>query len=365
MNTNRASDITAGAAQRQRARALPRLITCHLYAQTQKTFLADAAQKLYPEDEKLKSLVRVVEKAAVTPYSTTSDSGALVLTLISDTISLLAPMSAGLRILDGSLKIPHHDRIHAITVPTVNVSSSGIGPVGEAGAIPVGMLAIDESNALVLYKNALILVASRDLFEKSVPAFSAIINAAATENFALWADVALLGNAAGSSVKSAGLLNGISSLTKSVKTDPLYAMQEDIQSVCGAVSAVAGGGPIVLASGPRTSIKLQQWGDRVGPFEIYGSAAVAEGTIIAIALRGVASSINEIPEIAISKEATLLMDTAPSGPTLSTTGTPNSITAPIRSLLQTDSVGCRFIFGASWLRRSDAAVAFISGITAW
>ena len=360
------SEITAQAAKRQRVRTFPRLIASQLYSQAQKTFLADAAQKLFPEDQKLKSLIGIIEqRAATTPYTTTSDSGVLVNTLISDVIDILSPMVGSAHIVRDSLKVPGVSRIRPTTIPLVNTSSSAIGPVGEAAAIPVAQLQIDESNALILFKNALILAATRELIEHSTPAFVALVTAVTLENFGLWLDVAMFGNAAGSTLKSAGLLNGLSSLTKSVKSDPLAAMMEDVQTVAGAVSAVAGGGGIILIAGPKTSIKLQQWQDRVGPFPVYGSAAVAEGTLIAIAPRGIATAIDDVPEIAVSKDATLLMSDSPSGPTLSTVGTPNTIQAPARSMLQTDSIACRFIFGASWLRRSDSAVAYISGVTAW
>lgn len=357
------------AAQRHRARALPRLIIAHLFSQVRKTAFADAAQQLFPHDEKLKTLVRIidrslVEKGAVTPYTTASDSGALAQTMISDVISILAPTVASAFIVDDSVKVPRVDGISGITVPNVAVSANGIGPVGEAQGIPVQQLAFDDSNLLVLFKNALILVASRDLFDKSIPAFSAIITAAVIENFAMWLDAAMFSSTAGSSVRSAGFLNGISALTKSVKSDSLAAMQEDVVNTAGAVSSVASGGPVVLVAGPKTSIKLQQFSDRIGPFPVYGSAAVAEGTLIAIAPKGIATSIDETPEVAISKQTTILMRDDPTA-TLSALGTPNTAAAPIRSLLQTDSVATRMIFGASWVRRSDSAVAYVSGVSAW
>lgn len=354
---NDLSHITKQAVLRQRARALPRVISTFMYTKAKGGSLVDEVHRLFQHDKDLHMLAR----AAVSPMTTQSDSGMWANTVVSDTLNLLAPINAGARVLSAGLQVQLTDH-YGVAIADIPTSASNVSWRGEAAPILVGELALSESNVLSRKEMQVILVATRELFNLSQPTWVNIISTSYRESLQLALDAQLFSAAAGDSTKSAGILNGLSGLTKSVKSTEFDAMLEDVQTVAGAVSAVANGNPIILVTGPKRVIKLKMWADRV-PFETYGSNAVAESVLIAVATNGLASSVDEVPIMTQSREATLHMDSSPAA--ISTMATPNAVAAPVRSVYQTDSIACKIALGASWVRRSDSSVAVLTGITAW
>jgi hypothetical protein len=82
--------------------------------------------------------------------------------------------------------------------------------------------------------------------------------------------------------------------------------------------------------------------------------------VIAIATQGLASATDAVPELSSSRMATVNMDTAPL-PIVDAGGT---VAAPTRSFWQTDTVGIKLGFGASWALRDPRALAWLS-TTQW
>lgn len=349
--------INRDAALRIRARSLTRAIAGWMYTEAKGGFLPDEVERLWKADKDL----HMIARAAVTPTTTSSDSAQWSPSVVSDLINLLAPVSAGARALASGLKV-NLDTTYGVIIPDVPSAAANVGWVGEGNPIPVGQLNLTESNTLVPHKMATIVVATRELFNHSIPTWESVIRASYTESFQLALDALVLSATAGDSTKSAGLLNGVAALTKSVLTDPMQAMLADVKTVVGAVATVANGNPIILVTDPVTAITLRAWKDRV-PYDIYGSAGVEAGDLIAIATNGIASSVDEVPTFTKSKDGTVVMNTVAAP--ISATGTPNTVAAPIRSFFQTDSIGLKVELGASWLRRSDSAVAWLDDITAW
>jgi hypothetical protein len=122
--------------------------------------------------------------------------------------------------------------------------------------------------------------------------------------------------------------------------------------VTGSVAKV--GGPIAVVVAPERAISLSLRLPRDPPFAIYGSPGVDADDVIAIAVGGLAAAVDAVPQLETSRVAALDME-SPAVPVLEG--------APVRSLMQSDTVATKVRFGASWALRSTAALAWMSGVT--
>jgi hypothetical protein len=96
---------------------------------------------------------------------------------------------------------------------------------------------------------------------------------------------------------------------------------------------------------------------------VLGSPALAPNDVIAVAGVGLASAVADTPDIDVSKVATLHEeDTTPLR--VASPGTPATVAAPVRSLMQTDCLGIRLRFDADWIVRDPRAVAWTTA-TGW
>ena len=92
----------------------------------------------------------------------------------------------------------------------IPASADNVGWVGEGLPIPLGQLALDESNALMPHKMSTILVATRELFDHSIPTFTNVIRTSYYESLQLALDAAVFATTDGDSTKSAGIRYNIS-----------------------------------------------------------------------------------------------------------------------------------------------------------
>jgi len=92
------------------------------------------------------------------------------------------------------------------------------------------------------------------------------------------------------------------------------------------------------------------------------SATCPAGRVIAVDAADFASAQGDQPRFAVSTDATLHEeDTTPLA--LGTTGSPNVVAAPMRSLFQTDAVAVRMSLYVSWVMRRAGMVQTIAAVT--
>lgn len=200
-------------------------------------------------------------------------------------------------------------------------------------------------------------------FERSTPTIENVVKTVYFEALQLKLDEALLGTAAGTAVQSAGLRNGIKLARRIGRRRSAFedagGRQDGSERRCDCRQQLRNHSG--RKSEPsRDATRLA----RSCPYTVYGPSAVADGDLIAVATNSIASAVNNVPRFEVSREATLHMeDTTPLA--LSASGTPNVPAAPSRSLFQTDSVGAKIILEASWIRRSDSGVAWVTNATGW
>ena len=312
----------------------------------------NAADTLYPGDEKVKT----IQKAAVSPASLTSAewAGALASTAVGDFVAGLGPTSAASQIIGASLQIAL-GRSSGVRIPTVVSSAANVGFVGEGQPISVRRFTIDAPT--LRPRKIASLVAFTSETARAI-GFEQICRAVLGESVGLALDAALFGADAETDTAPAGLRAGAASLAPAAGGGE-DALSADVVNLAGAVAGV-GGANVSFVAGTDEFIKLSL---RDSPFPLYVSAAMPNGTMMAIAPRALAVALDPIAEFEVSREGVLHMDDAPSQ--IGTEGSPDAVAAPTQSLFQTDTVALRLILGASWALRAPAAssVAMIEGVT--
>jgi hypothetical protein len=306
----------------------------------------------WPDD----SIAPLILRAATSP-ATLTGTPALAATIMSDIVSTLGPASAGARLLQSGLQLSF-DQYAAITVPALEAKATQASFVQEGAPIPVHNL-VSKSASLAPRKIALIVALSREMIESSNS--EALVTDALLRSIGLALDAALFDSTASDAIRPAGLRAGIAALTAASATNADDAMIADLTTVGGAVAAL-GADPIFVVA-PARAITINLRARRPFPYAVLASPEVAPADVIAVAGVGLASALDDVPEIDVSKTTTLHMEDSAPLP-IGTPGSPNTVAAPTGSLMQTDAVGIRLRFDADWTLRDARAVAWTTA-TGW
>ena len=322
---------------------------------------AQVAEQSWPNDRAAIALT----KAATSPASTTSSGWAGVLspTATADYVGSLIGESAAARLIGAGLRISL-DGLNSVLLPHRSTALPAVDTqwIAENGAFPIKQYTLAASTLGPMHKLATGVVLSREMAESAggEEVFATLLR----EDVAASLDASLFSTTAASSTRPAGILNGISALTATTGGGAT-ALQGDIAKLA-AIASVVGSGNIAFICSPSYAVRMATYPTVLdldnNQFQVWPSVAVADGTIIAIAPAAFASAFGAVPRITASKEAVVQMeDTSPAQ--LSTAGTPNVVSAPLRSVFQTDSIAVRVILDAAWTLRASGAVAWISGAT--
>jgi hypothetical protein len=296
--------------------------------------------------------VENVLKAASAPAATSTVGWAKELSpIVVAFLTNLVPMSAGADLLGRALGLSF-DGAGQINLPMVTTPLADF--VGEGQPIPVvnGVASIQAT--LVPYKFSVITVLSRELIEHANA--EPLVRNALLQSTGPALDRRLFDNVAGSTVRPAGLLYGLTPLTPAATTGGKgEAMTEDLQALLSAVAPVAGNSQIVLicAPGQAVSIKLRTFDSFDYPILVSG--ALAAGTVIAVATNAIVSASDAAPAIDTTRTASMQFNDSPSGD-LMTGGT-------VIAAFQNDVVGLRLKWPLSWSVRDARGIAFMTGVS--
>jgi HK97 family phage major capsid protein/HK97 family phage prohead protease len=320
----------------------------------------------------------MVLRAAVNPANTTVATWAAELIqtdvqpfldrLIADSIYLpLAGM--GVRYTFGNagvLKIP----VRAAT-PTLAGNW-----VGEGSPKPVRRASFT-TVTLSPTKLSVISTFTEEMALYSAQSIEQIIRQAMSDDTQMALDAYLIDNVAASAgVRPAGLLNGVTPLTASAATPPAAAMVADLKALVGAIIAAGGGRNIAIIINPAQALSMGTVTTANGDFlftnaaeagakfnaRVIVSASCPAGKVIAVDAADFATAQGDAPRFAVSTDATLHEeDTTPLA--LGTSGTPNVVAAPMRSLFQTDAVAVRMSMFVTWGMRRTGMVQTIASVT--
>jgi hypothetical protein len=363
MNIHRPQGIPlrpeARAVRRSNIITMVRSATAHVIACERPNKPRERPEEVIAREWKRDSAAAWMTRAAVSPAST-ENTPALVRTAVADFHAVLSRRYAAPALFAQGLQLSFDDA-GKISIPAFIPDPNGAGFIGEGKPFPVRQ-ALALPTILEPFKLGSISAFSNELLNGSSSNTLVIVENLMTQNVGLTLDaVALSADAAIVDVQPAGLRNGIAALAASAATDPVAAMMADISAVIAAVSAVSGNTPPVLIANPARAGRLRLHGGAgIGTMTILASPAIAPTDLIAVAPDAIASATGSTPEMQASQESVLhYQDGTPVN-----IGDVSGVATPSRSMFQTDCTALRIKMPASWARRDDRAVAWLTA-TGW
>lgn len=327
----------------------------------------DVMERMYGDDEG----TGIVVKAAVAGATTAAPGWAaeLVNTAMTDFLETLRPQSVYPALAAaGGGRLAFGPNQGAIKIPSRAATPSiGGSFVGEGAPIPVRRLGLT-SITLSPKKMGVISVFSREIARYSTPAIEALIRNEIIADTAITLDSLLLDASAGSAVRPAGLLNGVTPLAATTGGGHA-AILGDIRKLQVAFDAVNASGNIMLLMNPAQALALELtpgpdgtlgWArDIMARYRVTTSTAIPAGQIIAIRADDFVTATGDVPEFETSNEATIhLEDTTPAQ--IGTAGTPAVVAAPVQSMFQTAQTAIRMLLDVSWALRRAGMVQTIT-----
>jgi HK97 family phage major capsid protein len=249
--------------------------------------------------------------------------------------------------------------------------------VGEGLPIPVRQGAFT-SISLTPMKMAVITTWTRELNDHSIPAIEGLLRDAIVYDTSVATDAVLLDANPATTVRPAGILNGVAGLTPTAGGG-FTALTGDIKQLSGALLTGTLGNvrkPVWLLNPQQvnsasfaiaTGAGVFPYRDEIGQGRLGGwpfiqSGTVPAGTVIVIDAADFVSVTGDGPRFEISDQATLhFEDTTPLD--ISTSGSPNVVAAPVKSMFQTDMLALRLILPLTWAIRRTGTIAWLTGVT--
>lgn len=334
--------------------------------------------KAYGDDEATKVVFDHIQKAATAPATTTTSGWAsqLVQTVNADFMETLLPASVYPALSARGLRL-NFGRNGVISIPSRSATPTIAGAfVGEGSPIPVRQGAF-ASQSLTPKKMAVISAFTREIAQHSVPAIEGLIRDAIREDTSVALDTVLLDATAVSSIRPAGLRNGVT-VTTATSGGSITALVTDAKNLVGALITATSGNvraPVWIMN-PAQALSIQLTGNAGGDFvfadamndgnflgyPVIQSPTVTAGMLILIDAADFVSVTGDEPLFDVSDQATIHMDdTTPLA--IGTAGSPNTVAAPVRSLWQTDSIALRMILPMNWTMRRSGVVAWTTSVT--
>jgi HK97 family phage major capsid protein/HK97 family phage prohead protease len=324
-------------------------------------------EKRYPDCEGTRHLVT---RAAVAGATTTTAGWAAELVSTGDTefLEALQPFSVFPSLAMRGQSLTFNANQGIIRIPSRATTPSIAGSfVGEGAPIPVRRLGLT-SITLSPKKMAVISVFTREISKYSNPQIEGLVRREIINDTAMTLDSLLLDAVAGSSVRPAGLLNGVTPLTATAGGGAT-AILGDIKKLLAPFDAANAGRNVVLIMNSAQARSLQMtpgpdntfgWTSNIlGEVTIVSSTNVAAGVVIAVDAEDFVAS-SGAPEFDTSGEAILHMEDTSPGQI--TTGAA-AVSHPSVSMFQTAQIAVRMMMDVTWAMRRTGMVQTISAVT--
>jgi hypothetical protein len=294
-------------------------------------------------------------RAAVVPSSTSNTSGAFNQTAVSDVGAVIGPASGFTQFTARALAVSRGANA-GFTLPYALAASGTMGFVPQGSPLSVKQWTFNAGVTIAARKIAGIIPFTNDLDKHSEAA--TFFKALMIENTARSVDALFFDANADDGVRPAGLRSGVTALTSAGST----SMVADLTTLAAAVASKASSlDDIVYIASVDIAAKIAI-AQPLLKMPVISTAGLASGTIAAAVPSLLA--IEAAPEIqfSVSDSTALVMDDAPGA--ISTVGTPPVVSAPVRSLYQTDCRAIRLIFEIDYKWRTTGAIAWMQSI-AW
>jgi phage head maturation protease len=316
----------------------------------------------------------IVLRAAIDPAKTTVVGWAaeLVQTVTDGFLNTLFPISvyARLRAMSVSLSF---DRAGIIKIPSRSATPQINGDfVGEGAPIPVRKLGLT-SIQLTPKKVAVITEFTEEMADHSTPQIEGLLREAISEDTAVILDTRLLDTNPATTIRPAGIRNGVAGLTPSALTNPSQAMVADLKALIAALTAVNGGRRVAILVNTAQSFSLSMAQTVNGDF-LFGSPEEASrkfgvtfiasnnvpaGVVIAVDTADFVTVSGDTPNFDMSNQSVIHEDDTTPLPIVDAAGV---AAKPVRSLWQTDSIGLRMRMPVNWAMRRTNMVAWMTGV---
>jgi HK97 family phage prohead protease/HK97 family phage major capsid protein len=343
----------------------------HFLARMRQQNPLEAMQAVYGNDE----MTEVVLRAVTNPANTTTPGWAaeLVQQANLDFIDRLMPESIYTRLSNLGVRFSFGANASLKIPARANTPKLAGSWVGEGAPKPVRRIGLT-TITLTPKKLAVISTFTEELAMHSVPAIEAVIRQAMADDTMESIDSYLLDDVAGSVVRPAGLLNGVTPLTPDANPSGPLAMIADFKALVGAITANGGGRNIAIIMNPVQSMGVNWAQSSTGEF-IFNQAEAAQrlnvtflvsntvpaDTVIAVDAADFASANGDTPRFSISDQATIHEEDTTPAPLVTGGATP-ATASPIRSLWQTDTVGVRMTLYVEWAMRRAGMIAAVQGV---
>jgi HK97 family phage prohead protease len=348
-----------------------RAMVSHLLSRVHAKPLEEILRTYYAGDEG----TGIILRAAVAPAQTTVAGWAaeLVNIAVADFLNQLPIIAMYPRIAAkgprftfgqyGVIKIPARS-----ATPTINGSF-----IGEGQPIPVRKLGLS-SISLTPKKMGVISEFTREMALHSIPSIEGVVRQAINDDTAVAIDTVLIDANPATTVRPAGLLNGISGLTPSAAAARIDKIIADISALMAPIIAARGGRDLVLLCNPAQKLSMSWAVTPMGQFifqdgelasrglTVVSSTSMPATQLVMIDAADFASVTGDSPQFDVSDVATIHEeDTTPLA--IGTAGAPPTVAAPVRSLWQTASIGIRMMLDMNWTMRRAGMVSWMTGVT--
>jgi Phage capsid family len=339
----------------EQRRAVSRMLTAVAIGGLKRRAASAIMQEYWPGDTRAGMLT----KGAVSPTSTASFPAATGVAFLPS----LAPQSAGVRLFERSLKLDFAG------VSTYSVPSAATFPpplfVGESAAIPVVQGDLDTVTVGPTRKLAFIVPISIELENYSAESASAIITRLMADVAGKALDGAIFSSVAADELRPAGLLNGVTPITAATGGG-LDAMATDVRNMIAEMAdAGLGGDDLIFIGHPTQAVSLRLLASpNFAAYSIFGTTAVAAGTIIGVVPNAIATGYGGTPEITTSRQASVhFEDTTPlqiaTGPQGAAV-----VATPVKSAWQQGLLLLKLRIECAWGVVQSGAVQYVTG-TSW
>lgn len=333
----RASDLPPG-------NCCTRLLTAKVVASVVQRSIDEVTAAMWPHD---RVVAEVLQRAAVDPAMTTVVGWAAELAQrqVEDTLDALGPVSAAAQLMRAGVLLTFNGAAF-ISIPGFVAAATDAAWVAEGQPIPVQQL-VGAPSTIEPRKIASISVLTREMIESSNA--ERLISATLIRAAGLALDAVLFDANPATAARPAGLRNGVSATTPSNNSDASEAMLEDISALISVVSAVGGVGPYAVIVNPGRAVTLaMRFISQASNIIVLGTPVVGADVVV-VAAAALAAAISPNPEVETSRAATLQMSDTPVA--VGSAG-------PVRGLFQTDSIGVKVRWPASWVLRDPRGVSW-------
>jgi hypothetical protein len=233
--------------------------------------------------------------------------------------------------------------MNTIKVPRVAALPPQPVFVGEGSPAPAVQFTTAATTLGPARKILLLSAVTRELNEASPETAAAVIGRVLSDASLLSIDKTAFDTSAASSIRPAGLLNGVAPITAST-ADGYTAMADDLGALAAAVGA-AGIDPseIIYVAGPREAkvIQLRGGADET----VLVTLGLPAKSVAAFAPAAVYSGYQDVPAIETSPDVHIHMEATTPAEIVSS---PGVVAAPARSMFQTETIAIRVRAWLTW-----------------